>query len=53
MFNPEILEKNDNCIKMRINEAIVITVDNDKFDDAGTIDVEFDEKIITHKKQNN
>lgn len=47
MFKPEIIENNETSVKMRINEAIIITVDNDKFDADGTIDIDYDEKLLT------
>ena len=47
MFEPQILEETENGVRLQINNAIVLTVDNEQFDNDGEVTIDYDEKLLT------
>lgn len=47
MFKPQILEETENGVRLQINNAIVLTVDNEQFDNDGEVTIDYDEKLLT------
>jgi hypothetical protein len=47
MFTPEILEENDDFIKMQINNAIILTINHQAFEADGQVSIDYDEELLT------
>ena len=47
MFRPKVLEETEGQVKIQINDSVVLTINKESFDKDGTLDINFDEKILT------
>lgn len=47
MFTPEIVGQNDGITKLRINNAIVLNIDEELFEKDNQLTIDFDETLIT------